>query len=134
MITKEEKLKRQREYRIKNKNSCTFKYEKTVNGFLMRLYRNMKERIDGTQKEKWHLYKGKYLLPKENFYIWARKSTKFKRMFRNWEESGYNQKLTPTVDRKNSRWGYFLGNMRWLTNSENSRLGGINRWRNKPTP
>jgi hypothetical protein len=38
--------------------------------------------------------------------------------------SGYDRKLTPTVDRINTELGYEIHNMRWLTHSENSRLGG----------
>jgi len=43
----------------KNGNAITHKYEKTKNGFLMRVYRNMRSRIAGVQKEKFHLYAGK---------------------------------------------------------------------------
>ena len=125
MRTKEQILARQRELRHLNDNIYTKRYEKTINGFLMRLYRNMTERVNGIQKKKQHLYKGKSILLKEDFYKWANKSTKFKRMFKLWEDSGYDRKLTPTVDRKNSDWGYFIGNMRWLTHSENSRLGAL---------
>lgn len=46
-------------------------------------------------------------------------------MFSTWEESKYNRKLTPTVDRIDSTLGYLESNMRWLTHSENSRLGGM---------
>ena len=67
-MTKEEKLKWQRERRKNNGNASTKKYEKTKNGFLMRCYRNMKSRITGVQKQKAHLYVGKSLLEKELFY------------------------------------------------------------------
>lgn len=126
-MTREEENRKQRERRKRNGNSVTRKYEKTINGFLMRLYRNMESRTSGIQKQKYHLYKNKFLLDREIFYEWAKSSEEFKIMFKMWEDSNYERKLTPTVDRENSELGYTLDNMRWLTHSENSRLGSISR-------
>lgn len=100
------------------------RYERTPNGFLMRLYRNMKSRVLGIQKQKAHLYEGKELLPKEEFYAWA-KSKKFYKMYAVYCDSGRDRRLAPTVDRIDSSLGYTVSNMRWLTHSENSRLGSL---------
>ena len=124
-MTKEKKLIWQRNNRKENGNMSTRKYEKTINGFLMRLYRNMQSRVNGVQKAKYHLYEGKTLLPKEDFYKWANNSEIFHSLFDIWEQSNYDRKLTPSVDRVDSNKGYELGNMRWVTHSENSRLGAI---------
>lgn len=93
----------------------------------MRAYRNMQSRICGIQKEKHHLYKGKTLLSREDFYKWAKSSEKFYILFNIWEQSKYNRKLTPSVDRINSELGYELNNMEWVTHSENSRRGSIHK-------
>jgi len=122
----EEKNKRQREYRQRNGNAGTKKYEKTESGFLMRLYRNMESRISGIQTAKYHLYKGLDILDKESFYKWA-KSIEFRSLFKLWEESQYDRKLTPSVDRIDSSKGYSIDNMEWVTHSENSRRGAISR-------
>ena len=124
--TREEQNKWRREYRRKTKNRATYKYEKTPKGFLMRKYRNMQSRVTGIQKLKAHLYKGKELLDREEFYNWAFNSDDFNKLYIAWVESNYDQKLCPTVDRIDSGHGYFLENMRWITHSENSRLGAIN--------
>jgi hypothetical protein len=121
------KLAAQRERRKLNGNSDTKKYEKTPSGFLMRLYRNMKSRIKGIQYKKAHLYEGKELLSREDFYTWAKTHPIFLTMFSVYSESGFSQKLAPTVDREDSTKGYSLDNMRWLTHSENSRLGALSR-------
>lgn len=105
-------------------------YEKTKNGFLMRLYRNMKSRVTGIHRVKFHLYKGKELLDKEVFYTWAKDSKKFHRLFKDWEMSGYQQSLTPSVDRIDPTKGYMLDNMEWVTHSENSRRGAVS-WMRK---
>jgi hypothetical protein len=98
-------------------------YEKTQNGFLMRMYRNMKSRIAGINKPKAHLYKGKELFDKETFYEWANCSPMFMVLFRQYTESGYLRKNAPTVDRIDSSKGYFLGNIEWVTHSVNSSRG-----------
>lgn len=124
-----EQLAKQRERRRLNGNADTKRYEKTKNGFLMRLYRNMKSRICGVQKAKHHLYDGKCLLEKEDFYTWAQNCDEFHKLFRKWEKSGYDRKLTPSVDRIDSSDGYFVENMEWVTHSENSRRGGLSKAR-----
>ncbi len=119
-MNQEEINARQRAHRRDTNNIDTRRYEKTKRGFLMRAYRNMKSRVTGIQYLKAHLYLGKELLPKEDFYTWALHSETFHRLFKVWEESGYCRKLTPSVDRKDSSVGYDVENMQWLTHSENS--------------
>jgi hypothetical protein len=132
-MTREEINAKQREYRAKNGNLCTKKYEKTRRGFLMRSYRNMESRVRGIQAAKAHLYAHIESIPdREQFYQWAKECPEFDRLFLEWEAKGYDRKLTPSVDRINSSEGYNLSNMRWITHSENSRLGAINRNRRKP--
>ena len=120
-------LARQREYRARTGNASTLKYERTKNGKLMRIYRNMLSRVTGVQAAKYHLYRGKYILPKQEFYDWAVKQDKFHILFKQWEQSGYERKMAPSVDRVDSSQGYETWNMEWVTHSENSRRGAIAR-------
>jgi hypothetical protein len=108
-------------------NVDTHKYEKTIEGFLMRAYRNMKSRITGVQKEKHYLYAGKELLSKEEFYDWARKSSDFLKLYKEWVNFEFNQKLTPSVNRINPNIGYIIPNMEWITNSQNSALSSVTK-------
>jgi hypothetical protein len=117
----------QKEYRQKTDNKHTKVYEKTIKGFLMRLYRNMQSRIDGVQKEKHKLYRGKELLDRESFYWWALGSPEFYQLFGEYKASGYERALAPSVDRVDSRQGYNINNMEWVTMSENSRRGAVSR-------
>jgi hypothetical protein len=121
----EEQLRKQRERRKRTGNATTKKYEKSPKGFLMRLYRNMQSRVTGVQKQKFHLYQGKELLDRQDFYNWSIDNPIFLEMFEIYKSSEFNRKLAPTVDRIDSSKGYSLDNMRWLTHSENSRLGSI---------
>lgn len=104
------------------------RYELTPKGYIMRIYRNMKSRISGVQKEKYHLYKNKELLSKDDFYRWSLSSeSPFHALFKKYIESNRDRRLAPSVDRINSEAGYNLDNMEWVTHSENSRRGSINR-------
>lgn len=118
-----EKNERQKLYRKLNNNSWTKKYEKTKKGFLVRLYRNMKSRVDGIQKTKHHLYAGKFLLDKSNFYEWAINQQKFHELFLEWENAGYERRLCPSVDRIDSSLGYETSNMEFVPFHENCRRG-----------
>lgn len=120
-------LERQRQRRAETNNAVTKKYERTKKGKLMRLYRNMQSRIYGVQKAKHHLYKGKPLLDKQEFYEWALSCEEFHKLYDAWVDSDYDRKLTPSVDRVDSTKGYEVGNMEWVTHSENSRRGAL--WR-----
>lgn len=122
-----DKLEKQRAYRKATKNASTNKYEKTIKGFLMRKYRNMLSRVSGVQSEKAHLYKGKSILNKDDFYSWAKSSFTFIELWNKYVDSCYDRKLCPTVDRIDSSLGYDIENMEWVTHSENSRRGSLNR-------
>jgi hypothetical protein len=114
-------LRKQRERRAATGNATTKKYERTKNGKLMRTYRNMQSRVLGILKKKRHLYEGKDILSREAFYLWAKNSAEFDRLFEGWVASGYKCGASPSVDRIDPSQGYTIGNMEWVTHSENSR-------------
>lgn len=117
-----EYLRKQREYRLTTGNAATFKYERTKKGKLMRTYRNMQSRVAGILKKKAHLYAGLPILSRDEFYRWAMASNTFHSLFDGWVASGYQCGESPSVDRIDARYGYYISNMRWLTHRENSRL------------
>ena len=92
----------------------------------MRCYRNMQSRVNGVQKLKSHLYKGKSLLDRQSFYEWSLENKDFHTLFDQWEKNGYDRKLAPSINRVKSSLGYELNNMEWITHSENSRR--TTRW------
>ena len=122
-----DKLAWQRKRRAQTDYLDTKKYEKTRKGFLMRTYRNMKSRTGGVQKLKAHLYEGLDLLPKKEFYVWTLNDPTFDKLFVAWESTNYSRKLTPSINRKDPNLGYVLDNLEWITHSENSKLGALNR-------
>jgi hypothetical protein len=98
----------QRNARRDNNNVIGRRYEKTVAGFLVRAYRNMKSRVSGVTKNKNHLYLGLEILDKKRFYEWSLASEEFSFLFCTWEDSGHQRKLTPSIDRIDSKKGYTL--------------------------
>lgn len=122
-----EYLRKQREYRAATGNAATIKYERTKAGKLMRTYRNMLSRVSGILKKKRHLYEGKPILPREDFYAWAMACDDFHRLYDGWVASGYRCGASPSVDRIDPSRGYEIDNMEWVTHSENSRRSSIKR-------
>ena len=61
------------------------------------------------------------------FYEWSINNEHFNELYDNWVKSEYDRKLSPSIDRINSNDGYTLNNIRWITHSENSKLGSISR-------
>lgn len=91
----------------------------------------MLSRVTGVQQKKSHLYEGLPILTNGDFKEWATNREDLKQLYVNWVESGNIRKLTPSIDRINSDEGYLIGNMRWLTHSENSSLGAKSKRRVK---
>ena len=107
--------------------AAVLRYKRTPKGFLTRLYAAMKHRTTNPHPRKAHLYKGKELLPKEDFNAWVEETyEEFKSLFDNYVDSGFEMRLAPPIDRIDSEVGYVIGNIRWCTHSENSkhRKGG----------
>lgn len=118
-ICKDCRKEYQRQKRVTIDNLYTKKYEKTKKGFLVRMYRNMTSRVNGIQIKNYHLYKNKHILEKEEFYNWALNNDKFHQLFEVWELNNYKRKITPSIDRIDANFGYILGNIQFLTLSEN---------------
>lgn len=130
--TQEEINEKQKIRRRRMRNWDCKKYEKTKNGFLMRLYRNMQSRVEGVQWMKRHLYEGKHLLSREEFYAWAKPHPEFHRLFDAYEAAGFPRKLAPSPDRIDSSIGYTVENMEWVTMSVNSSRSHGNKKKVSP--
>jgi len=99
-------------------------YDKTKKGFLVRTYRNMLSRVRGIQTEDAHLYEGLEILDKSDFYTWSLSDKSFNDLFDVWILNDSPIRICPSIDRVNTSLGYVFGNIRWITQSENSSLGG----------
>lgn len=84
----------------------------------------MNSRVKGKSTDRPDLYLGLSILPKDVFLNWARNHPDFLKLYKRWRSSDFDRRLTPVVNRMNSKLGYELNNMEWLTNSQNCGLSG----------
>lgn len=69
-------------------------------------------------------YKKLKIVNKNEWVVWCDKNMyKFNVLFKNWQNSGFDKKLSPSIDRIDNNRGYELDNMQWLTHSQNSKKG-----------
>lgn len=87
-------------------------YNRSVNGLLINIHRNMRAR---SRKA------GVQCLSKQEFIDWATTSKEFKNLYDVWVRSDHTYRLTPSVDRIIPGAAYTLDNIQWLTVSENAR-------------
>ncbi len=80
----------------------------------------MKQRVLG-QDVKHPYYAGMGLCPRAAFYEWATADPAYARLFESWKRAGFPLALSPSIDRIDKARGYTLGNMQFITLSENSR-------------
>lgn len=66
---------------------------------------------------------GKKFLSKEEWLKWCYDEKNYKNfinLYNEWVKSGFERKLTPSIDRINNKLSYTTKNMQWLTQSQNS--------------
>lgn len=118
--------------RAKKDRFCHFHRPKvTLDRFIGALYSNMNQRVKGKHTRSPHLYKGRSILPREVFKIWARNHVVFLQLYKQWKSCGYDISLTPSVNRINPNSGYTLDNMEWVTFSQNCSMAGATRKMNE---
>ena len=89
-------------------------------------------RVRGKNTHRPDLYVGLPILPKDVFLNWSKNHPDFLVLYKRWVTSGFDRKLTPSVNRMNSNKGYTLGNIEWMTNSQNCGLSGeVRKMKNK---
>ena len=65
---------------------------------------------------------GTKYLNKQQWLEWCYSKNNYKKfisIYNNWVQSGFNNKLTPSIDRINNNLGYQSNNLQWLTTQEN---------------
>lgn len=101
----------------------------TITAFLNKMYRDMRARVNGTKKgtkaKKFeHLYKGKPIMPKDVFMQWAKNHPDFLSLYKQYVMSDFERSLAPSLNRMNSKKGYTLDNVEWMTTGQNCGLAG----------
>lgn len=81
----------------------------------MRLYRNIKIRVQNRDIRRVYAIEGTPLMLKYEFYEWAAHCSEFHDLYRAWQLSGYDKKLTPRLERIDFSLGYIPSNLEWTT-------------------
>lgn len=89
--------------------------------FLKGTYIGMQYRVRGMAEKIAHIYEGLPICSQEEFMAWSLSDNTFKEVWFQWKTSGYEYRLTPSIDRIDNDAGYTLDNMQWLTVSDNTR-------------
>jgi len=107
--------------------------EKTLHGHLVKTYSRMKSRTNGKagNKQSRGYWMGLDILSREEFYEWAT-TPEYSKLWETWRQSKFKQKLTPSIDRINPEEGYVIGNMEWVTTSENARRARLSIRNKRP--
>lgn len=95
-------------------------HRRTLKGFLESKYTAMSKRVRGLDKNCLRTVAGLPIVDRQTFYDWAKEQTQLYSLFWTYECSGWDFKLCPTVDRIDPKNGYVLGNMRFVTQSDNA--------------
>lgn len=109
---------------------CTTHISKcTISAFLGKMYKDMKARVTGTKtgavaNRTSHIYIGKPILPRDVFMQWAKNHPDFLTLYKRYVMNDFERRLAPSINRINSRKGYTLDNMEWMTSGQNSGLAG----------
>lgn len=86
--------------------------------FLQHKYIAIKGRC--TRMDPLHHYYGKPFLSKDEWEEWCQKTyPTFMSLYTAWQDSGFQQKYSPSIDRIDSTKGYTKDNIQWLTHSAN---------------
>ena len=69
-------------------------------------------------------YKTLKILNKDEWVVWCEHNMKkFLVLYNNWQKSGFEHKMSPSIDRIDNNRGYEFDNMQWLTQSQNAKKG-----------
>lgn len=112
---RENRKKREEFYNNFDRN----RYRNNIRRMMVLKYNSMRRRINGLNLHSNLL--GKELLSKEDFIKWAFGEGKksFMKLYKVWVKNDFPRKLSPSIDRIDNNKGYVLGNLQWLTQSDN---------------
>jgi hypothetical protein len=91
-------------------------------------YWSIRRRIEGRSEHDRPYYEGLPCVTKEEFLTWAMANPDYHRLFKEWQASGYDFPLAPSIDRINPAFGYEIWNMQFVTHQENARRAMMHRW------
>jgi hypothetical protein len=129
LIDQCDKTRRKYNGHLQSRYCSTHAGKATIKAFLTKMYRDMKARVTGTKKgavadRSKHIYLGKPILPRDVFIQWAKNHPDFLSLYKRYVMNDFERRLAPSINRMDSKKGYTLDNMEWMTSGQNSGLAG----------
>lgn len=85
--------------------------------YLRAIYNGMQWRCRNNER-----YKKLKLLSYDSWVIWCNENMRtFLKLYKQWQDSGFKHKYSPSIDRIDNNLGYLPNNMQWLTQSQNAK-------------
>lgn len=82
-------------------------------------YSGMLARIEG-RATRTYAVENRDIATREDFLMWCNKNIiSFKKIYYIWKKSGWENKLSPSIDRIDNNKGYTLDNIQWLSKKDN---------------
>lgn len=78
--------------------------------------------MSGRSNGKSYKVTGQEFLSKEEWISWCYEKDNYKKfieIYNNWVKNDFEEKLSPSIDRIDNKKSYVLGNLQWLSKSEN---------------
>ena len=94
-----------------------YNYRRSVKGKIVSVYSDMKRRVTGMTNDP--NYIGLPICTKDEFYYFSLSCPMYAKLFKEWEESGWQNEIKPYIDRIKPINGYVLDNIRWITFLDN---------------
>ena len=105
-------------------------YRRSLRGLVVRMYAAMKSRVSIPRSHSKCF--GLPIMPRSEFMVLADASPALRSLYEAWTASGYDRRLTPSVDRLDRRKGYTPDNIDFCTTTENARRFILKDFRGKP--
>lgn len=103
--------------------NCSYKYRRKYDStfYLRKCYAGIKQRCTNPKNHNSKYYYGKEICPLGTFLNRFSNDNVFLEMFKKWQESGFEYRIKPTIDRLDNNKGYTVDNMQILTHIENAK-------------
>jgi len=112
-------------HRDEKREYDTKRHRHSIQRILSHRYAGIKRRCEiGGNNGRRYKVTGKEYLSKAQFMEWCYSEDVYKKfisLYEDWVKSGFLEKKSPSIDRINSKKSYILGNLQWLTKSDNCK-------------
>lgn len=107
--------------------NCWHKYKRKniPYTYLRYKYSEMKDRVTNKKKQCAKYYYGLQICSIQDFMDRFTNDLIFLQLFEEWKQSGWEYKLTPSIDRIDKLQGYIIPNLQFLTHSDNAKKDQI---------